>query len=97
MNFNGIIIAILSFVVIGIFHPIVIKSEYYFTARCWPVFMLFGIVFLVVSLKVTNTIASAFLGVIGCTCLWSILELKEQAERVRKGWFPANPNRTQNP
>ncbi|MBQ5683504.1 MAG: DUF4491 family protein, partial [Peptococcaceae bacterium] len=24
---------------------------------------------------------------------WSIGELKEQRERVEKGWFPKNPNR----
>ena len=28
---------------------------------------------------------------IGCSCLWSIKELFEQRERVRKGWFPENP------
>jgi len=33
------------------------------------------------------------LGVLGCTFLWSIQELYEQEERVRKGWFPENPNR----
>ncbi|MBQ5358077.1 MAG: DUF4491 family protein [Alistipes sp.] len=26
--------------------------------------------------------------VIGCSCLWSIRELFEQRECVRKGWFP---------
>ena len=29
----------------------------------------------------------------GCSCLWSIKELFEQRERVRKGWFPENPKR----
>jgi len=33
------------------------------------------------------------LGVIGCSCFWSIKELYEQRERVKKGWFPDNPNR----
>ena len=26
-------------------------------------------------------------------CLWSIRELKEQAKRVERGWFPKNPKR----
>ena len=30
MNYSGLIIAIITFVVIGIFHPIVIKGEYHF-------------------------------------------------------------------
>lgn len=36
---------------------------------------------------------SVFLGVLGCTFLWSIQELYEQEERVKKGWFPENSNR----
>ena len=31
---------------------------------------------------------SAALGVAGMSCLWSILELKEQEKRVARGWFP---------
>jgi hypothetical protein len=27
------------------------------------------------------------------SCFWSILELFEQRERVRKGWFPKKPKR----
>ena len=33
LNFYGIIIAFASFFVIGIFHPIVIKGEYYFSEK----------------------------------------------------------------
>ena len=75
------------------FHPIVIKSEYHFGTRCWWVFALAGIVFIAVSLAVRNDILSPVLGVVGCSCLWSILELFQQRERVRKGWFPMNPKR----
>jgi hypothetical protein len=32
-------------------------------------------------------------GILGCTFLWSIQELYEQEERVKKGWFPENSNR----
>lgn len=91
MYFQGIIIAIATFLTIGFFHPIVIKSEYYFGVKCWPVFAILGVTFLVVSLCVSNILSAAILGVIGCSCLWSILEIFEQRERVRKGWFPMNP------
>lgn len=93
MNYQGIIIAVVTFLVIGLFHPIVIKAEYYFGVKCWWVFALAGIVFLAASLVVDNIIASCVLGVIGCSSFWSILEIFEQRERVRKGWFPKNPKR----
>lgn len=93
MNFTGIAIAACSFVVIGVFHPIVIKCEYYFSAKIWPVFLAAGLLMLAASLLVENTVVSCLLGVVGCSSLWSIGELKEQAKRVEKGWFPKNPDR----
>lgn len=93
MNYLGLVIAVATFVVIGLFHPIVIKAEYYFGTRCWWCFALAGILFIVASLFVSSTLASSVLGVIGCSCLWSILEIFEQRKRVLKGWFPMNPNR----
>lgn len=86
---DGIIIGCISFALIGLFHPIVIWSEYHFlqpvlarlspggAGPCWP-----G------SVLVRKTIPSAALGVAGMSCLWSILELKEQEKRVARGWFP---------
>lgn len=91
--FSGLIIGIISFIIIGIFHPIVIKCEYYFSERIWPVFLVGGIIFCVLAVVVQQIIASAALAIIGCSMFWSIRELKEQTERVAKGWFPANPNR----
>lgn len=91
MNWNGIVIGIISFIIIGIFHPIVIKCEYYFTQKIWPVFLIAGVGLLVLSLFIDSVIISSAIGVTGFTCLWSIGELKEQRERVAKGWFPANP------
>jgi hypothetical protein len=93
MNFNGIIIGVITFITIGIFHPIVIKAEYYFSKSCWPVFLIVGSILLVVSLLVENVTISSILAVVGISCWWSILELFEQEKRVQKGWFPANPNK----
>lgn len=93
MNFEGIILGLASFVMIGFFHPVVIKAEYYLGVRCWPAFLLVGIAGSIGSLWVENTYASVLLGVFGFSCFWSILELFEQRERVRKGWFPKNPKR----
>lgn len=93
VNYEGIILGLSAFLMIGFFHPIVIKSEYYFGVRCWPVFLLTGIVGCIFSLVLENTYASVLLGVFSFSCFWSILELFEQRERVRKGWFPKNPNK----
>ena len=93
MNYSGLVIAVITFLVIGLFHPIVIKGEYYFGTRCWWVFLLAGIAFIVASLMVSDDMLSPILGVVGCSCLWSILEIFEQKERVKKGWFPMNPKR----
>ena len=93
MQFQGLIIAVATFLIIGLFHPIVIKSEYYLGVRCWPVFAIVGSLLLIASLFISNTLVAAVLGVTGCSALWSILELFQQRERVRKGWFPKNPKR----
>lgn len=93
MFFQGIIIAVATFLIIGIFHPIVIKAEYYWGVKCWPIFALAGIALLIGSLFISQVLLASIVGVTGCSCLWSILEIFEQRERVRKGWFPKNPNR----
>ena len=93
MNYYGIFIAVVSFLAIGLFHPIVIKAEYYFSSKCWPLFLIAGLIFLGISLGTNHMIISTILGILGCSCLWSILELKEQEKRVARGWFPENPKR----
>lgn len=93
MNYSGIVIGTVCFLVIGVFHPIVIWAEYHFSARCWPAFLAAGLGFLAASAMLQQVLVSAVLGVVGCSCLWSILELKEQEKRVERGWFPKNPRR----
>ena len=94
MNYTGLIIGVAAFLIIGVFHPIVIKCEYYFTDRVWPVFLVVGLIAAGASCFVSQTAVSAILAIFGCTCLWSIIELREQRERVKKGWFPKNPARS---
>lgn len=88
MNFEGLIIGVCTFLTIGLFHPIVIKTEYHFGVRVWWVFLVLGLVGVIASLVVENTILSTLLGVFAFSSFWSIKELFEQRERVRKGWFP---------
>lgn len=93
LHFSGILVGLATFLIIGIFHPIVIKAEYHFGKRCWWVFALCGALFCTLSLLTEAVVLSTILGVVGFSCLWSILELFEQEQRVRKGWFPKNPKR----
>lgn len=91
--FTGLLIGVFSFLTIGIFHPIVIKTEYYTGTRFWWLFLIVGIIGCAAALLVSHIVISAMLSVFSFSCFWSIKELFEQRERVRKGWFPKNPNR----
>lgn len=93
MNYQGIVIGGIAFLAIGAFHPIVIKAEYYFTYRCWPVFWGAGGACLVASALSSDVIVSCSLAIVGFSSLWSIFELFEQRKRVERGWFPENPAR----
>ncbi|MDE6099782.1 MAG: DUF4491 family protein [Paramuribaculum sp.] len=89
----GLTIGLLTFLIIGIFHPIVIKAHYYFGLGCRWVFFLAGIAAGISSFLIADIIWSTLLGVLAFTCFWSILEISEQEQRVARGWFPANPKR----
>ncbi|MCL2806541.1 MAG: DUF4491 family protein [Coriobacteriia bacterium] len=93
MNIVGIIIGACTFLIIGLCHPLVIKGEYYFGTRIWPLFLIAGLVCIISALFIQQILISALLAVAGFSLLWSIHELFEQKKRVEKGWFPANPNK----
>lgn len=92
LDFEGLGIGLATFLIIGVFHPLVIKGEYYFGVGCWWAFLVGGLIMCAVSLF-THGVVSILCGVVAFSCFWSILEVFEQRERVRKGWFPANPRR----
>lgn len=58
-------------------------------------FLISVLTFLIIglSLMTPSVLLSTVLGVLGASSLWSIKELYEQENRVKKGWFPANPSR----
>lgn len=93
-NYDGLIIGICTFLCIGLFHPIVVKAEYYFGAKkTWWIFPILGVLGIAGSLSVESTLISAILGVFAFSSFWSIIEVFEQEKRVQKGWFPKNPKR----
>jgi len=90
LDYMGLVIGAATFLVIGLFHPLVIKAEYYWGVGSWWLFLVAGLVCIVGSLFL-HGIASILLGVVGFSSLWSILELVKQRKRVDKGWFPEGP------
>ena len=92
-NFEGLLVGFCTFLIIGLFHPLVIKGEYHFGVKCWWAFLLLGLVCTALSIMVGNSTNSIHLGVTAFSSFWSILEVFEQRERVRKGWFPKKPKK----
>jgi hypothetical protein len=93
LNIYGIIIGAISFLIIGLFHPLVIKGEYYLGKNIWLLFLAIGIISTVSSLLIENLLISVCLGVFGFSSFWGIKEVFEQVERVKDGRFPKNPRR----
>ncbi len=93
IHLDGLFIAIATFIIIGVFHPIVIHAEYQWGTKCWPAFAILGACTLIVALIIDNTLISAILSVLSCTLFWCIKELYDQKKRVQNGWFPMNPKR----
>ncbi len=92
-NLAGLAIGVATFLIIGLFHPLVIKGEYHFGVGCWWVFLVMGLMSIVGSVLVHDIFFSTLLAVWGASSLWSIGELFHQRKRVERGWFPANPKR----
>jgi len=92
-NLTGIIIGLVTFLIIGLFHPLVIKGEYYFGVKCWWAFLILGIAGIVAAVMLHDyVILSSSCGVFAFSSFWSIGELFEQKKRVEKGWFPKRKN-----
>ena len=89
----GLFIGICTFLIIGLFHPVVVKAEYYWGTKCWWICLVLGIAGVVASLSIDTVILSSLLGVFAFSSFWTIKEVFEQEERVQKGWFPKNPKR----
>lgn len=90
-NLTGLVIGLATFLIIGVFHPLVIKGEYHFGVRIWWVFLLMGLAAIAASVAVRHVVWSTLLAVWGASSLWSIGELFEQRKRVAKGGSRAIP------
>ena len=84
-HLGGIAIGICTFLIIGLFHPIVVKAEYYWGTRCWWIFLVLGIAGIIGTVLISAILISSLLGVFSFSSFWTIKEIFEQRERVLKG------------
>ena len=78
INFDGLLIGIVTFLIIGLFHPVVVKAEYYWGTKCWWIFLVLGILGVIASLFIDSVLVSAICGVFaffaGRVCLFFFLD-----------------------
>lgn len=91
LHFEGIVIGICTFLIIGLFHPIVVKAEYYWGTRCWWWFLLLGIAGIIGSVLIGDILISTLLGVFSFSSFWTIKEIFEQRERGAEGMVSHEP------
>ena len=84
LNYEGVVLAAASLLIIAVYHPLVIKAEYWFGTRVWPLFAAAALICLSASACLRGVV-SPILAFLGATNLWSVVELKAQAKRVKKG------------
>ena len=82
LNFQGIIIGVATFLVIGLFHPLVIKAEYYIGVKSWWLFLLLGIIAVVASLLVDNLMLSVLFGVVAFLFMMAIIRVMISIRKV---------------
>ena len=89
MNITGLILGAMSLIIIGIWHPIVIKAEYHLGKKSSAaIFFIVGAVCVAISLFIKNLLISTAVSLFGFSAFWGIKEVYEQDKRVQKGWFP---------
>jgi len=84
LNFQGFLVGLFAFFLIGVFHPIVIGVERNFGKEVWPFFFIPGIVLIILSLVIKHTFISVGMGVLAFALFWSTIELFKQHKRVKE-------------
>jgi hypothetical protein len=93
MYLHGLFAGLSALIIIGLFHPVVIKGEYHFGKCIWPFFLITGLGLITAACIISHVYLSIFLGITGFSCIWTIKELFDQEKRVERGWFPRKPAR----
>ncbi len=84
----GLFIGICTFLIIGLFHPVVVKAEYYWGTKCWWIFLILGIGGVITSLSIDNVILSSLLGVFAFSSFWPLKRSLNRKNGYGKAGFP---------
>jgi hypothetical protein len=84
LQWAGPVLALTTFVTIGIGHVLVRYLQAHFGTRPAIPFFISGGIVLIVSLFTPNHLISAILGLIGITLVWDGIEIYRQEKRMRR-------------
>jgi len=62
LNFFGLVLGFIMVLLIGLGHILVIKAEYYFGIKLWPLFLIFGLLSVIASVFINSALLSGILG-----------------------------------
>ena len=77
LHFTGVLLGLFTFLIIGLFHPLVIKGYYYFGMRCRWWFAILGVAALMASVLMEDVMWQTLLGVLAFSSFWSVKEIAE--------------------
>jgi hypothetical protein len=80
MYFDGLIIGFAVFLMIGLFHPLVVKAEKYMGKKSKWIFAVVCLISVIMSMYALDWV-SIFWGCLGFSCFWSIFEIDKQEKR----------------
>lgn len=92
MGWQGLVVGLVVFAMIGVCHPLVIWLEYHVGKRVWRVLLAVGVVLFAVSIFVRGVV-SVLLGGGGAAMFYSALEVCRQHRRAALGRARKNPHR----
>lgn len=91
MNLLGLGLGFAALGLVGFGFFWVVRLERSLGWTWWPYVILAGLGFLGLSLFLPWPLLSALVGALGASVLWGATELRNQAIRVRLGWYPDKP------
>ena len=94
MAFTGLLLGLATFIIIGAFHPLVVRLEYHWGTKPWIFFLIAGLLLIITSLFISRDWLSIFFGVLGFSCLFCVREIFLQNKRAKSGYAKQNPKRS---
>ena len=92
MNWQGLLVGLAVFAMVGVCHPMVVWMEYNIGRRVWKLLLVVGVFLLVPSLFASGVVASV-LGGASAAVIYSAVEVVRQHKRAVLGRAARNPRR----